>query len=638
MRTLAAVLMWAAVPAAATVQQEISDYMQRLQDHPQEVMGEMPARRRGAHRATSPFTPEQVKSGEYVSLKAQQREKLLRASSVSRQAQAASASQEQAAALVDGGASVITNLWRLDAEVPREYTLPTQSWSDTYWPLYRGSTGWRYGDKGLAATRPRKWSDFYEYSQEHPVATYNTTEKASDLSPSEKYDLIVGDADGYLTQHAWNSGKGYADRNNGSVETWMGLCHGWAPAAYMLPRPVRTISVTGANGEEVVMYPADVKALGTMLWANVEFTNRFIGGRCDKKEADLETDEATGRVKDQECFDTNPGTLHIAVTNQLGVSHRSLIIDATFDYEVWNQPVHSYQLAYFNVKTFRWEATPQEATIPLADHTEDRLAAYRSERSTHIVGVRMVMEYLVETEPTQAEEDSEESDYVMTVHYYYDLELDEAGEIVGGEWYNNRHPDFLWTPAPDTEPRPYYAWQLSGEWAEGEAVPSSWRWASAEASRYGHLQTKIVNELFRRSAIPLPLPEYPRGCGRVPQAAPLDADGTGFLEHPGANQTYVNYDVQCWHLGACPAGQSLVLTWDMFDTEDTYDFVSVYTTPEEGNRWTRVFHESGSRSFGALRVTGPVVVRFTSDYTVTATGFAASYECATVAGTDTDTV
>ena len=320
--------MCAAVPAAATVQQEISDYMQRLRDHPQEVMGEMPARRHGAHRAASPFTPEQVKSGDYVSLKAQQREKLLRASTVSRRAQAASASQEEAAALVDGGASVITNLWRLDAEVPREYTLPTQSWSDTYWPLYRGSTAWRYGDDGLAATRPRKWSDFYEYSQEHPVGTYNTTEKASDLSPSEKYDRIVGDADGYLTQHAWNSGKPYADRNNGSVETWMGLCHGWAPAAYMLPRPVRTISVTSPSGEEVLMYPSDVKALGTMLWANVQFPTRFIGGRCNKKAADLETDESNGRVKDQDCFDTNPGTLHIAVANQLGVSHRSLVIDA----------------------------------------------------------------------------------------------------------------------------------------------------------------------------------------------------------------------------------------------------------------------------------------------------------------------
>ena len=171
---------------------------------------------------------------------------------------------------------------------------------------------------------------------------------------------------------------------------------------------------------------------------------------------------------------------------------------------------------------------------------------------------------------------------MTTVQYYYDLELDEAGEIVGGEWYNNRHPDFLWTPTPEAQPRPYYAWRMWGEWTEGEAVPSSWRWASAEASRYGHLQTKVVNELFRRAAIPLPLPEYPRACkGGAMQAAPLvGADGVAFLEHPGANQTYADNDAQCWRLEGCPAGQSLVLTWDMFDTEGSYDYVSVYTSPD----------------------------------------------------------
>ncbi len=30
--------------------------------------------------------------------------------------------------------------------------------------------------------------------------------------------------------------------------------------------------------------------------------------------------------------------------------------------------------------------------------------------------------------------------------YHYDLELDSSGRIVGGEWYQNRHPDFVWMP------------------------------------------------------------------------------------------------------------------------------------------------------------------------------------------------
>ena len=36
-------------------------------------------------------------------------------------------------------------------------------------------------------------------------------------------------------------------------------------------------------------------------------------------------------------------------------------------------------------------------------------------------------------------------DKLKVVTYWYDLELDEDNNIVGGEWYTNRHPDFLWT-------------------------------------------------------------------------------------------------------------------------------------------------------------------------------------------------
>ena len=58
------------------------------------------------------------------------------------------------------------------------------------------------------------------------------------LSPSEKYDLLVGDKNFTLTKAMWNEGLGYYNRN-GSVERWMGICHGWAIAAYMYPRQQR---------------------------------------------------------------------------------------------------------------------------------------------------------------------------------------------------------------------------------------------------------------------------------------------------------------------------------------------------------------------------------------------------------------
>ena len=45
-----------------------------------------------------------------------------------------------------------------------------------------------------------------------------------------------------------------------------------------------------------------------------------------------------------------------------------------------------------------------------------------------------------------AKSNSSETDVKIAAIYSYDLELNAEKEIIGGEWYGNRHPDFLWTP------------------------------------------------------------------------------------------------------------------------------------------------------------------------------------------------
>jgi len=49
------------------------------------------------------------------------------------------------------------------------------------------------------------------------------------------------------------------------VETWMGICHGWAPASYMLARPRRTLSLKSPDGVLIRFFPSDVKALASLL-------------------------------------------------------------------------------------------------------------------------------------------------------------------------------------------------------------------------------------------------------------------------------------------------------------------------------------------------------------------------------------
>ena len=58
----------------------------------------------------------------------------------------------------------------------------------------------------------------------------------------------------------------------------------------------------------------------------------------------------------------------------------------------------------------------------------------------------MEVVYLIETQPQRLSYDNAAMDAKSKVQYVYDLELDENGNIIGGEWYTNKHPDFLWTP------------------------------------------------------------------------------------------------------------------------------------------------------------------------------------------------
>ena len=108
-----------------------------------------------------------------------------------------------------------------------------------------------------------------------------------------------------LTNKMWEEGRQYFD-SKGSVERWMGICHGWAAAAYMYPRPAKAIYVKNSEGLEIPFFPSDIKGLGSLNYAKKRYASKFIGGRCNKK--DPAKDDNMGEY-DPVCFDTNPGVL-----------------------------------------------------------------------------------------------------------------------------------------------------------------------------------------------------------------------------------------------------------------------------------------------------------------------------------------
>ncbi|MBI2602452.1 MAG: hypothetical protein HYW48_05285 [Deltaproteobacteria bacterium] len=402
--------------------------------------------------------------------------------------------------LIEGGGSLVRNVFEMDRMALREQELPARPWSDDYWPIYRGVLGARYADTDFMSQNG--WKGFFDFISARPstkIVENGTEEELQGLSPSEKYDLLLGGEKSPLTDQLWKEGKGYFERD-GDVERWMGICHGWAPASYMEARPLHKIEVSAANGRSrISFYPADIRALISLVWAKTRTPVRFIGGRCSTK--DVKTDDV-GRIIENDCFDMNPGSWHMAVVNQVGIKKRSFILDATFDYEVWNQPVFSYSYRYFNPQTLKETSSLDEAVIGMDTFARDEFKKYRARDAKKIVGVNMRISYGVENRPRQyAEANPEREDRSHTVSYVYDLELDKDGKILGGEWYNNAHPDFLWTPTSNAKPMAMGDYHLLGAdlWDGQQPLEERWRKLASQSAIYGQPLNKIVQSLLKLS-------------------------------------------------------------------------------------------------------------------------------------------
>jgi hypothetical protein len=160
--------------------------------------------------------------------------------------------------------------------------------------------------------------------------------------------------------------------------------------------------------------------------------------------------------------------------------------------------VLGYSCTYFNPATKATVNSLAAATVAKAAFTDDKFAAYRGQQTVSIVGVAMEVSYIVETQPSQQFPDGPQRDRVTKARYLYDLELDFSGKIIGGEWYQNAHPDFLWTPAKGVSALP--PWEsrnapLAPEaWQEGQSVPDMWRQIATITSEYSKVPLAVITE------------------------------------------------------------------------------------------------------------------------------------------------
>lgn len=370
----------------------------------------------------------------------------------------------------------------------------SQPWGGPYWPLYQGLIGNNYHNKDyktffFTILRNVDWkrnvSDFKKRSLKLYPKIYQLSEKdLSKLSPSEKYDLLLGDTNFDLTKKLWHFTEkwGYEKKwgflssieipnnfripkSNKLMALWEGICHGWAVAAGHMPRPEKTVFVTLPNGKKMPFYPNDIKALISLMWANSTIQSNVIfeGNRCNKKFPDR---DKFGRYIDVKkdrndleliprCADVHPGIFHVSLINIMGIEKRSFVIDKTPEAPITNQPVSAYELEYFNPKSGR-SGNLEQSVLKRKDYPKDPYQSSRTPESTQIVGVEVKLHYTNWEFPRMSETNKESDDSIKGFKFIYDLELDESGNVVGGQWRTHRivkrrlikghsnQPDFFW--------------------------------------------------------------------------------------------------------------------------------------------------------------------------------------------------
>jgi hypothetical protein len=303
-------------------------------------------------------------------------------------------------------------------------------WSGYYWPTNEGGITYRWN----------KETDGPEEKYGYDLLTEEAISSADSktLSPAEKFDIFIGQTSFPLTNYERNRTNimktvaGSSNFQEGfKIPTWEGLCHAWAPAtlAYDNPEPV---TLKGENGKEMSFGSSDIKALLTYHLHNSKSPKTsFLGSRCNfdfkKLKEKLKNNEITKEeyeksINAKECTDTNAGAFHIVLANQIAKRNQGFIVDVTRDFEVWNQPVIGYVSQVLGEK----QGASEKAALGTVKE----------------VTIRTWMQYVVEVR--QGWEKEIVKDAYRTITYDYRLELNNKGEIIGGEWLSETRPDFIW--------------------------------------------------------------------------------------------------------------------------------------------------------------------------------------------------
>lgn len=314
------------------------------------------------------------------------------------------------------GPITITKVPLLDAthrthfsELPLEATVEISKrlWSGDHWAFNKGIINRRWNtptQEGFNTISPTK-EELVLMSQE----------EIARLAPSEKYDLFMGNYDYPLK-------KQVTEKANPLAVYWEGIGNGWASASSNHDEPTPKLFIN-PDGLSIPFGSSDIKALLSYYYAFASTLplSVHLGVRCLER-------QDTNADQDKCGDDLSPASFHIALTNKIGLRKESFLADLDRYHEVWNHPIQAYKSEVLGTG-------PASENAP-ADAKETIRIKTRISYVDESVGNSW--------DPIKGTYRQVTSGRI----YHYDLHLNGSGEILGGEWKSNDHPDFIWVMPP----------------------------------------------------------------------------------------------------------------------------------------------------------------------------------------------
>lgn len=380
------------------------------------------------------------------------------------------------------------------------------------------------GDGVVAAAQYLVDKGFYEnlddaFTNAWQIQGTLAVDEALRLVRSGKYETVK-EAMPEASRNMLASSDNYVlEKKNNMIAMWEGICHGWATAAGIIARPRKAISFELPDKRSIKFYPSDIKALASLLWANSyiqdnvvysEETGLNIGGgvlmqgsRCNLNRPKR---DHWGRYYDNKpdpftkdrlprCVGVHPAIWHLGLVNIIGEQGRSFIVERKVDKEVDNHPMASYKMNYFNPNSGKSSKSMFKNMVRI--DKDDQFRQLRNKDSRYIIGVQTTMNYLDWTRPNRKFTDKESDDEMVDKKMYYDLELDDRYNIVGGQWRavkvgqpsrrgrgNSNQPDFFWVITKNW--KDFFEEDTSLEpWTDtAKAPPASWTKSALETNDF----------------------------------------------------------------------------------------------------------------------------------------------------------